>query len=170
MEVKIHPLTYQQFLERGLLLPDTRDFQHLPHPADCQLNLSFYQNVIYIYYVDGKDFSREVQTITLQSDSEQENHWACIRLYSDTISEANEGFLLVLSINERQPHFGQLLQENRVALALILDDDSEKIIYLLIPCDLTGLTLTHPLQLWVWGLKSSATPVEREILTTVSSV
>ena len=74
---------------------------------------------------EGEDFSTEVQTITLHSHLEREDHLICIALNPDTISEANEGLFLVLSIDENY----EVLQENQVALAVILDDDCKKNIY-----------------------------------------
>ena len=36
VEVGIHPLTYQQFLESGFLLPDVPELRELPDPAECE--------------------------------------------------------------------------------------------------------------------------------------
>ena len=69
----------------------------------------------------GGDFSTEINTVTLWSDTEREVHRICIGINHDTISEEDEGFILVLSTDERQVS----INEKGVALAIILDDDGE---------------------------------------------
>lgn len=34
--VGIHPMTYQQYIERGFTLPHLPHFQYLPDPAECK--------------------------------------------------------------------------------------------------------------------------------------
>ena len=62
-----------------------------------------------------------MKRIRLHSDLEQEDHHVCIEIMSDTISEPNEGFLLVMSVKKGLKHDGA----STVALAVILDNDSE---------------------------------------------
>lgn len=35
--ISIHPMTYLQFAENNLTLPDLKHFQHLPDPAECKI-------------------------------------------------------------------------------------------------------------------------------------
>ena len=62
-----------------------------------------------------------MKRIRLRSDLEQEDHHVCIEIMSDTISEPNEGFLLVMNVKKGLKHDGA----STVALAVILDNDSE---------------------------------------------
>ena len=75
---------------------------------------------------ERKDFIAEVQTITLLSDLDHEDHLVCIALNPDMISETNEGFFVVLSVNENEND--EIFQENQVALAVILDDDGKRMV------------------------------------------
>lgn len=75
-----------------------------------------------------QDFSTTVKTFTLHSGSPVEQHQVCIDIIPDSISEPDEGFLLVLSVGNElitgssMHHF----DNGGVALAIILNDDDGK--------------------------------------------
>ena len=49
----------------------------------------------------------------------------CVDIIPDTIFEANEGFLLVLSIDSEQSSSDDVIIDIRVALGVIMDDDGK---------------------------------------------
>ena len=67
-----------------------------------------------------------VKRITLQSNLTLEDHKVCIDISSDSIKEANEGFLLVLRVEEEQKsHIANSFTNGGVALGVIMDDDGK---------------------------------------------
>lgn len=50
----------------------------------------------------------------------------CIDINPDAINEANEGFLLVLSIDRRQSNTDVIINDGGVAVGVIMDDDRKK--------------------------------------------
>ena len=75
-----------------------------------------------------QDFSMDVKSVTLLSGSQREDHRVCIEISNDNINEENEGFLLVLSVDELDnaaEFSGPIITRGRVALALIMDNDSK---------------------------------------------
>lgn len=75
---------------------------------------------------DGReDFSIAVSRITLRSNLQWEESQICIDIIPDTIFEANEGFLLVLSIESQESSSDGVIIDTRVALGVIMDDDGK---------------------------------------------
>lgn len=124
--ISIHSMTYQQYTERGFTLPDRPRFQHLPNPAECKSTGVTIQHVNnYLWFLDKDDFSSAVNKITLPSNLQQEESQMCIDINPDAIIEANEGFLLVLRIDNQQKSSDDVIIDVGVALGVILDDDGK---------------------------------------------
>lgn len=79
---------------------------------------------------ERQDFNNEVKSVTLLRDRTRQDVPVCIEIFDDNINEANEGFLLVLTIDEERTS-SEILQvfdgfiRGGTALALIMDDDSK---------------------------------------------
>ena len=68
----------------------------------------------------------EVKQIILQSNLTVEDHRVCIDISSDSIKEANEGFFLVLRVEEQQNSpIADSFTNGGVALGVITDDDGK---------------------------------------------
>lgn len=72
----------------------------------------------------------EVKRVILRSNLTVEDHRVCIDISSDSIKEANEGFLLVLRVEEQQnsPIADRFINDG-VAFGVILDDDGKNTRY-----------------------------------------
>ena len=69
-----------------------------------------------------------MKSVTLLSGSQREDHRVCIEISNDNINEEDEGFLLVLNVYEQDnaaEFSGPIITRGRVALALIMDNDSK---------------------------------------------
>ena len=49
--ISIHPMTYRQFADRDLTLPDLPQFKYLPDPAECEIIKILTHYIRYLTYV-----------------------------------------------------------------------------------------------------------------------
>ena len=86
-----------------------------------------------------------MKSVTLLSGSQRKDHRVCIEISNDNINEEDEGFLLVLSVYEQDnaaEFSGPIITRGRVALALIMDNDSKycrKILIIILKRYLTSM-------------------------------